>query len=105
MQNVVDSAISLVAFFLIGFPLISSSGNPFAGNNYFALDGAMEDPKVAAEWLLAVAFASSSVTIVSGALAERCQLSAYFGCSALISAFIFPLASVRCAAYDHMPNN
>jgi ammonium transporter, Amt family len=55
-------------------------------------------PEVMIQFLLAVAFASSAVTIVSGALAERCKLAAYFLFAALMSGFVYPLLTHWCAS-------
>lgn len=52
-----------------------------------------------ADYILAVSFAASSVTIVSGAMAERCKLPAYFFFSACMGGIIYPLAAHWCAPF------
>lgn len=64
---------------------------------HFFLIGADDDAMTMATWFLAVTFASSAVTIVSGAMAERCKLLAYFAFSAVMSGFVYPLAGHWCA--------
>lgn len=47
-------------------------------------------------WLFGLAFASSSATIVSGAIAERCKITAYLAFTAVSVGIIYPLASHWC---------
>jgi Amt family ammonium transporter len=42
-------------------------------------------------WIFESIFASSAATIVSGALAERCQLTTYVVFSFLMTSFIYPV--------------
>lgn len=70
-----------------------------AALQYFLLRDVDTRPKDAAVFLLAIGFASSSVTIVSGALAERCKLTAYFTFAAVMSAITYPLVSHWCAQH------
>lgn len=63
---------------------------------HFFLIGADDKPQQMAEWFLAVTFAASAVTIVSGAMAERCKLPAYFAFSAIMSGLVYPLAGHWC---------
>ena len=72
----------------------------FALLQFFLLRNADSEPLQMARFLLAIAFASSSVTIVSGALAERCKLVAYFLFAALMAGFVYPLGAHWC---DPMP--
>lgn len=54
--------------------------------------GADDNAMMMATWFLAVTFAASAVTIVSGAMAERCKLPAYFAFSVFMAGFVYPLA-------------
>lgn len=96
MQNVVDFAAATGAWFALGFAFYSSSGNAFAGSRYWFLDGASDDPLVLANAFLALTFASSAVTIVSGAIVERCRLIAYVLYSLVMATFIYPLGAHWC---------
>ena len=53
---------------------------------------------VYAEWLMSWAFAATSATIVSGAIAERCQGYAYMAYTMALTSFIYPL--VACWAWN-----
>ena len=59
----------------------------------FLLLGMDSEPLSMADFILAVSFAASSVTIVSGAMAERCKLPAYFFFSACMGGIVYPLAA------------
>lgn len=59
----------------------------------FLLLGMDSEPLKMADYILAVSFAASSVTIVSGAMAERCKLPAYFFFSACMGGIVYPLAA------------
>ena len=56
-----------------------------------------------ADYILAVSFAASSVTIVSGAMAERCKLPAYFFFSACMGGIVYPLAAHWYAPFACLP--
>ena len=82
-------------------PVIALLNNPTNAcpphMQYFFLRNADTMPQQMGLFLLAVAFASSAVTIVSGALAERCKLIAYFVFSAMMAGFVYPVVSHWCA--------
>jgi ammonia channel protein AmtB len=59
----------------------------------FLLLGMDDNSAKMADFILAVAFASSSVTIVSGAMAERCKLPAYFFFSCIMGGITYPLVA------------
>ena len=65
-----------VAYWVFGFAFAFGSGNKFIGYEYFAL-AYIPDTKFAFFFFQYV-FAATAATIVSGALAERCEFVAYF---------------------------
>jgi ammonium transporter, Amt family len=100
-KNVMDFAIGVFLFFAIGYALMYPTW-PEAGMKVLALnydrifaitdwDGAsVLHPQV--DFLFQVAFAATSATIVSGAVAGRMKFVAYLIYSAVITAFVYPLS-------------
>ena len=94
LKNGLDACVGCVVWFLVGagFAGTSASGNRFIGNDVanFALSG-LDDITTHAygyDWIsffFSNTFAAAAATIVSGAVAERCKLSAYiiYTCVAL----------------------
>lgn len=95
LKNVIDFSVGTIMFWLVGYGVAF----PGAGARGFALPGnvaevAGEGAGVAGEgsflhFALLLAYASTSTTIVSGALAERTRLSSYV----VFAALAFPFMS------------
>ncbi|KAE8742660.1 hypothetical protein FOCC_FOCC011789 [Frankliniella occidentalis] len=83
MKNVVDIFLGGFTYWLFGFATSfghSTVRNPFIGWGDFALDSADSDPNMGAlftVFLFQMSFATTATTIVSGAMAERCNFKAY----------------------------
>jgi len=96
LKNVLDACAGAVAFYLFGYAFAygecgdqAGSRVDFIGCGYFALDGMS-----GADWvgyLFQWAFAATAATIVSGSVAERTNLIAYFAYAVLLSAFVYPV--------------
>ncbi|KZC05832.1 PREDICTED: putative ammonium transporter 3 [Dufourea novaeangliae] len=83
MKNVVDIVLGGLTYWAFGFAMSFGSNehyNPFIGLGEFLIDPSVHDehmgPKCAA-FLFQLSFATTSTTIVSGAMAERCNFKAY----------------------------
>ena len=71
-----------------GFAFGGQNENPnttFIGTTSFAT---IDD---AAFWFFQYAFSATSVTIVAGTLAERCQMAAYLCYSVVLAGFVYPV--------------
>jgi Amt family ammonium transporter len=104
-KNVCDACISAIGFWLIGYGIAyGSSKNGFIGGKYgyalsddaFYVSGGEIDDAAAGElnyhsFFFQWAFVATAATIVSGSVAERCKLDAYFIYSFIISVFIYPV--------------
>jgi Amt family ammonium transporter len=75
-KNLLDTCISGICYFICGWAFYSgTNGNSFCGFGQFLLIGL--DPVKFPSWFFHFAFAATASTIVSGALAERCEFYAY----------------------------
>ena len=97
-KNLIDGAISAIIFWLLGYGFAyGDTANGFIGTSKFGLasddfdlgDGAgqLNYHTFFFQW----AFAATAATIVSGSVAERCKLEAYFIYSAFITLWIYPV--------------
>ncbi|XP_076450086.1 putative ammonium transporter 1 [Babylonia areolata] len=91
IKNLLDSFVAGVAYWLFGFAFAYGRGNAFVGFEWFATAG-MPDTNFASFFFQYV-FAATAATIVSGALAERCEFVAYFVYSFLITGLIYPVVT------------
>jgi len=92
IKNMLDAFIGGVSYWAIGWGLAyGNSGNPFCGGSEFFNYNLSHDlyPK----WFFQFVFAATAATIVSGAIAERCQFAAYFVYSIIITAWVYPPVS------------
>jgi Amt family ammonium transporter len=90
IKNLLDVAVAALSYYAVGYGLAyGEGGSPFCGQSYFFLNGT-EDY---IGWFFQFVFAGTTATIVSGAVAERCQFRAYLIYSAVLTAFIYPVVS------------
>ncbi len=74
-KNVVDTAVSAIFYWLLGYGLAEGDEHWFLGGSKFALQGVM--PKELSFFLYNWAFSATTSTIVSGLVAERTSMIAY----------------------------
>lgn len=103
LKNLLDACIGAFAWFLLGYGFAyhkegDGDANAFIGTgpSNFALSGGDYDidEKNGTDWIgwfFQFTFAAAAATIVSGAVAERCQLVAYLVYSFCITGFIYPV--------------
>jgi len=106
LKNLLDACMGAITWYMIGYgfaydPRSAADGNGFIGlgNANFALSGIYDTDTTAAHqngsdwisWYFQFAFAAAAATIVSGAVAERCALSAYLIYTCFITGFIYPV--------------
>ncbi len=87
-----DALIGGVAYWAIGWAIAyGPDGNGFIGGSNFFSYGM--EYSAYPKWFFQFVFAATAATIVSGAIAERCQFVAYFVYSILITAWVYPPVS------------
>merc|ERR1719402_541668 len=92
IKNILDAFIGGVSYWAIGWGLAyGGGGNPFCGGSEFF--GYQLDHDLYAKWFFQFVFAATAATIVSGAIAERCQFAAYFVYSIIITGLVYPPVS------------
>jgi len=105
LKNLLDACFGLLIWYLFGFAFSGgedpdSDTSGFIGNiaDNFALSGFDDSASTYSvlgyDWIaffFSYTFAAAASTIVSGAVAERCQLSAYIIYTCIITGFIYPV--------------
>lgn len=100
MKNIGDAAIGGLCWWLLGFGFaFGETSGGFIGTDEFFLkgdsfkseDGTLTNGKQYAFWLFQWAFAATTATIVSGAVAERVSLNAYVIYTIVLTSFIYPV--------------
>ena len=91
LKNLLDACGAALAFFLVGFAFAfggqsESTATTFIGTKEFLTLGSS-----AAFWFFEYTFSATSVTIVAGTLAERCQMAAYLCYSVFLTGFVYPV--------------
>jgi len=99
-KNLMDASIGAICFWLLGYSFAFGNAkyiyqdvgrdNRFIGAGNWALQNFNNDFDYHSfffQW----AFAGAAATIVSGAVAERCRLEAYFVYTVVLTTFIYPI--------------
>eukprot|EP01064_Diplonema_japonicum_P004118 TRINITY_DN12702_c0_g1_i1.p1 TRINITY_DN12702_c0_g1~~TRINITY_DN12702_c0_g1_i1.p1 ORF type:complete len:476 (+),score=75.76 TRINITY_DN12702_c0_g1_i1:53-1480(+) len=101
-KNAFDPVLAAVVWWICGWGFAmghdasgigSDTVNGFIGNGDFFLvsDGEPHDPSNYHSFVFQWAFCATAATIVSGAIAERCYIVAYFVYGTLLCGFIYPV--------------
>eukprot|EP00232_Nephroselmis_pyriformis_P022754 CAMPEP_0182860548 /NCGR_PEP_ID=MMETSP0034_2-20130328/4979_1 /TAXON_ID=156128 /ORGANISM="Nephroselmis pyriformis, Strain CCMP717" /LENGTH=497 /DNA_ID=CAMNT_0024992355 /DNA_START=226 /DNA_END=1719 /DNA_ORIENTATION=- len=92
LKNVLDACVGSIAFwsFGFGFAFGEDSGRFIGKNTFFTMD-LLENEQSWNFFLFQWAFAAAAATIVSGSVAERTSISAYFGYSVFLTGFAYPV--------------
>lgn len=104
LKNVLDPCIGAIGFWAIGWGIAygPDGGSVIGWGQLFLVNTQPENPAEDgsdwvdfdggyASWFFQFAFAATAATIVSGAVAERCQLGAYLSYSFFLTAFVYPV--------------
>ena len=96
IKNMLDALIGGISYWAIGWGLAyGANGNGFCGGSeYFSFNMPHDNYP---GWFFQFVFAATAATIVSGAIAERCNFSAYFAYSILITGEL--LALIICSRF------
>lgn len=94
LKNVLDPCFSAFGFWAVGYAFAyGPDGNAFMGWSNWALMGEFEAIDTYQGFFFQLVFSATCATIVSGSVAERCKLVAFFGYSGFLCAFVYPLVA------------
>lgn len=94
LKNLIDWTVGSLAFFFVGFGLMFGTGD-VVGTSLFTLDGLFELQAGTISgptfFLFQLAFAATTITLISGSLVERTSFLAYAIFSAVVGLVIYPV--------------
>mmetsp|Transcript_10004 Transcript_10004/g.13606 ORF Transcript_10004/g.13606 Transcript_10004/m.13606 type:complete len:458 (+) Transcript_10004:320-1693(+) len=96
LKNSLDACLGAIVWWAIGYPLAYGEGGPadnefIGGTNFFMSEKKQSKDNYYAGWMFQWAFAAAAATIVSGAVAERCDFRAYLIYTTMITGFTYPV--------------
>ena len=91
-KNLMDAAIGALSFWAVGYGIAYGTdvGTLVGSSNFFLLDFENGTGDWVF-WFFQFVFAATAATIVSGCVAERCQMVGYFAYSVILTAWIYPV--------------
>lgn len=95
MENFIDTCITGLTFWAVGFAIMFGAGNLFFGHEFFFMRGLAETSAFGipglAFWFFQFAFSAAASTITSGAMAGRTRFVADLIYSAFLSGIIYAI--------------
>lgn len=83
-KNIMDACLGSIIWFCFGYGVAWGKGSAIGGDSFFSV-------RDNTDWFFQWAFCVTASTIVSGAVAERMKLEAYFIYTIVITAFVYPV--------------
>jgi len=93
LKNLLDACGAAIAFFLVGFAFSFGGQNDTTKTNFIGGKEFVGVGDSAAFWFFQYTFSATSVTIVAGTLAERCQMAAYLCYSMVLAGIVYPVVA------------
>jgi ammonium transporter, Amt family len=91
MKNLVDTFVSSIVFWLLGYAMSVNAQGGFFGSGPFFMQPESDDYYL--KWIIGFSFCNTASTIVSGSLAERTFLDTYLFFTVYMTAILFPTVS------------
>eukprot|EP01084_Bolivina_argentea_P261186 441270_1 len=88
-KNMMDACIGTISFFLFGYCL--AYGDDEKSNGFLGMGNLVLQSRDYNSFFFQWAFAATAATIVSGSVAERCRLDAYFFYTLALTLWVYPI--------------
>ena len=92
LKNFLDMCVVTISFWFFGFGVSKGAAGGLFGGSTSNLAITSDDINYE-QWIIGYAFCSTTCTIVSGALAERCILDTYITFTFIMSSIIYPVSA------------
>lgn len=93
LKNLLDACGAALAFYIIGFAFAFGGQDRSVATTVIGLSDFASVGPSASYWFFQYTFSATSVTIVAGTLAERCQMIAYLCYSMVLAGFVYPVVA------------
>jgi Amt family ammonium transporter len=97
LKNLLDACGAALAFYLVGYAFAFggdyTNPNAHSRKTFIGYEDFVSAGPDAAIWFFEYTFSATSVTIVAGTLAERCQMVAYLAYSIMLGGLIYPVVA------------
>jgi len=89
-KNTMDACIGSLVWFLFGYCVAYGDGDSKDANSFIGVENIVLENEDWNGFFFQWAFAATAATIVSGSVAERCSLTAYFTYTVFITTWVYP---------------
>lgn len=93
LKNLLDACGAAIAFYLVGYAFAFGGQEDNTKTSFIGTSDFVSTGDSSAFWFFQYTFSATSVTIVAGTLAERCQMAAYLCYSMVLAGFIYPVVA------------
>jgi len=93
LKNLLDACGAALAFYIIGFAFAFGGQDKLTSTTFIGISDFASVGPSASYWFFQYTFSATSVTIVAGTLAERCQMTAYLCYSMVLAGFVYPVVA------------
>lgn len=95
-KNVLDACVGGLVWYAVGYAFAFGDQDPqnrFIGNSYFFMERFPDGINTFPFWFYQYTFAATSVTIISGAVAERLKVSGYLFLVIFMTGWVYPVVA------------
>ncbi|VEU44573.1 unnamed protein product [Pseudo-nitzschia multistriata] len=93
LKNLLDACGAALAFYVVGYAFAFGGQEETTATTFLGYKGFASAGLSPSFWFFEYTFSATSVTIVAGTLAERCQMVAYLCYSVALAGFVYPVVA------------